>query len=1386
MKRLMVLSVVASVTMSAWCADTWYVKPDGTDAEDRGKSAETPFRTLQYAHDNAAAGDTIRLLPGTYAEGEVADPKHKNRLVVSKKLFFRATGKKSETIIRGRFDPSTGSWGANAIRCVYVAKDGYDSEFHGITFKEGGGTCNSSDGAGSSDWGGCVHVYGPKQDSVTKEADIYRAFFVDCDFIDGKSQWGGGLNGGTAIRCYFSGCQGSSFGATASRSALWNCVIVNGKGGDDRPQVGNYSLVVNCVVYGCERTGFDRACNVYNTYCANMSQSEFRQQYSSYPVVYDHSVCGTGAENRTSGTEPGQYLLFSPATGDYRPIAGTALIGGGLTSYMTDIIRLPEDMAWKDFNGNAINTNLVACDIGAVQGGVTLLAGKIVFPAAVTVAGHYNLRSTYSFAESFPSFVFYKTDNAKYFCSRLSGFTGGTEYRYAERDGRIWFCYPPCVGDTMTVTEDNLGGELWTDPKADAATADGSEAHPFRTIQAAMKHIENKSLANVIVHALPGEYAEGETFYRDATNRVVMPNVAIILRSTDGAAVTTIRGAAAPLADQPYPDGYPGCGDGAIRCISFAGYARRMIDGFTLADGHSRVVNYGQDLASDRGGAIDCNSETAIQVVDCVITNCISVRAAMYCGWYRRCKFYDCQGYGGLFRYANVTASYIDPSCKIGKGVPGASAFEIIGPGTRTYHVTCPVGGLANINDSPRFLVNSLFGTAVLTTERGSETEYRYWGSVLASDSWSLNYSCDHAFMSFANLESGDCRLIGNTPATHAGRFPVRGTAEWGLWATNYAGRITLDIDGNPIHINPNGNPMAGCWQTVADGIWIDTPAKGGLATSSGHLGANLVPPSGTLTLSFTKDATRPLSDYVVNGITNPVPLSCALILSAADVAGGLYLSDCVYSPHWYVDAENGDDANSGFISGAAKKTLKAVLGDARVASGDTVHAAEGTYATDPMACEISSANTDMKPDSPVKKLNMYVRAIVPAGVTLQADGRVEKTVIVGARDETAASDRYFLGSNAVHCVYLKGSGATICGFTVTGGGTDWYDTAIYANDWVRPIGGGGILSYEPGRYDTYAYDCIISNNWGYTATGLRFLNAIRCVVTENHAVEAGGAGREFNAVGSVFDRNYQGSAAGVFDFARLDSCTFGPNDRNLSDTSSVPAIDYGVSGSAYITNCLVLGSCGGPGAMTAKVFNSVFAKGCGTLPCHESCYIGDGTDVLVDADLRPIPGKNPAVDRGDRTNTHALLPLDLDALGGQRIMNGEIDVGALEADWRPVYARDISRSGRFAVTEVGEDIVETDSGTVAIPDGETLAAIWRNRDGKTSTYNLSVRLAEAGTLTILLNGEPFREVSSVGTTELRFDGPLAENRLDFAYAGNGSAEIVSSRCECGQLLFVR
>ncbi|MCQ2390292.1 MAG: DUF1565 domain-containing protein [Kiritimatiellae bacterium] len=1319
------------------------------DAEGRGVVAESPFRTLQYAHDAAAAGDTVYLLPGVYVEGEYADANHKNRLIVSKKLYFRAIGARRETIIEGAPDPSSGTYGPNGIRCVYVAPGGYDSEFHNLTFRHGASHDTGSDTAGCARWGGCVHVYGAKTRSRT--ADVHRAYFVDCDFVEGYAVWGAGLNGGTAIRCLFTGCQGASFGCSASGAALWNCVIFAGvnRSADVRPQVGNASLTVNCTIYGCSSSGADRDAAVYNTYFANLSGKEMVVNASN-PCYYTNCV---------SGAATGQYQLLGPACGDFRPMAGAPIVDGGRTCYLTDVIKLPADTAMTDFNGNPLDLTREACNVGAVQGpGVTPGTGRIVFPANAEVEGIKNLRVSYAYAESFPAFTYYKPAGANYFRTKLEGFLGGTSaFRYPTPEGKVHFCYPPCVQDVLTLTDLTVARELWTDPTADADTADGTEAHPFRTLQAAMEHIKSVGPNdNTIVHARPGVYAEGSADLNATPCRVVVPGGPVIIRSTDGAAATMIRGQAAALSAQPFPEGYPGCGSDAIRCVGSIGGANAMIQGFTLADGHSKAESYAKDVATDRGGAVDSPDGYQLQVLDCVITNCSSVRSTVHGGWLQRCRIYDCQGYGGVTRYSNLTACFVDLSCKLGQGGPGANANCVVGTGTHLQLSTAPVSGPANSNRTYPFHLSSVLQLPTLYAD------YTYWGCVSQPIDASGNDTIDPCGVSYVDAAHGDYRLAGNSRAALGGRFPDRASPAWGTWATNFAAHISCDINGRPVRLNADGRPMAGCWQDVVPVAWVGAE-HGGVAVLGGTLGANMLAAGGSLTITLDGSLARPCAGYVVNGVTNAYEVGQTVTWTADEVAsnGGCSF-ELLYAHDWYVDAVRGSDANTGCLPQAPKKTLQGVLGSSALTAGDVVHAAPGVYD---------------EGQGRVGTVYAFARAVVPAGVTLVSDAGAEQTIIVGAPDLSESQVQDGLGSNAVRCVYLAGKESMVRGFTLTGGYTDYYDTAKYENDWALPICGGGVLGHGAGRDNAYAYDCIISNNHAYTAGGVRFVNAVRCRLFENYALSHGGNAREANLWGTVADRA-RSKTAGVYSFTRLAFCTFGAGDRNYAGTASIAALSGVSSGIASISNCLVLGSCGGAGAMTIPAYNTVFAKGIGGLSADkvdaDSCFIGVGGDeVAVDAELRPIPGANPAIDRGDVANFPPFLPKDLDASTFQRVMNAHVDVGALEGDWRPLYATDLSTSSRLKVTAASAGAVETDAHAVALTDGETLAATFLNPSGRSTTYRLVARLSAPGTLTVTCNGEMVQEVTTVGETEVLFRSASATNDLVFAFEGAGKAELL-------------
>ncbi len=89
------------------------------------------------------------------------------------------------------------------------------------------------------------------------------------------------------------------------------------------------------------------------------------------------------------------------------------------------------------------------------------------------------------------------------------------------------------------------------------------------------------------------------------------------------------------------------------------------------------------------------------------------------------------------------------------------------------------------------------------------------------------------------------------------------------------------------------------------------------------------------------------------------------------------------FADTYYVDAEQGDDANPGTSpgKGGARQSLVGIFGVAK-SDGDVVYAAEGVYSN---KCEVFNTQN--------------FRAVVPAGVKLIASGRVSKTVILGEGD---------------------------------------------------------------------------------------------------------------------------------------------------------------------------------------------------------------------------------------------------------------------------------------------------------------------------------------------------------------------------------------------------
>ncbi len=132
----------------------------------------------------------------------------------------------------------------------------------------------------------------------------------------------------------------------------------------------------------------------------------------------------------------------------------------------------------------------------------------------------------------------------------------------------------------------------------------------------------------------PGLYQEGafvtpnEKTTGYIMNRVVITN-RITVRSRDGAAATVIQGAFDTASGDLY-----GRGPNAVRC---AYMTKGVLQGFTLTGGATDRVNLEDE--NNRGGGVYVPELTYTpEILDCVITNCASVRGGgTHAGTLRRC-----------------------------------------------------------------------------------------------------------------------------------------------------------------------------------------------------------------------------------------------------------------------------------------------------------------------------------------------------------------------------------------------------------------------------------------------------------------------------------------------------------------------------------------------------------------------------------------------------------------------------------------------------------------------------------------------------------------------------------------------------------------------------
>lgn len=1366
--RVAILATVAVLSFGpAFAAGPWYVAkedPNASDALIAGRGSEAlPFRTIQAALDNEAfdAGDTVYVKRGDYDEGEYPITSKStpatNRVLITKKVYLKALDGNKVTRIVGRWgvNPSStsGAGTTDAIRCVVV--DAADTVIEGFTFLDG---CVKQDNNNENRCGAGVYARAGKS-----------VYLVDCVFDNCSATYGGGLYGGTAIRCRFRNCQAGGHGAAASASYLFACVCEDcwHASGSVRGVIQNGCVALNCTIFK------NRAPGIYHK-----SETDYDSTTKAFNCIFTQNKgydvgtlsqtndCVTAAEDVDCPD-----MVIGPARGDYSLMAGAVAVGRGKSAHTNELISLgvPADYLKYDFDGNEIDWSGETVNAGAVQTVKTPRTdvAKVVFAETAVVDGYAAWAGTWIYPDTYPVQYHVKPVVA----------AGKTFYHYAPTKGNHIYLQPngevrvtpPLASTTatQTYTQKTVAEAFWVEPSADGTDldqGDGSEASPFKTLQAAMNAVTK---GYTVIYAKPGEYRYGGAEMYDTMNRVVFnQSCYVTIRPAPGSEGEVVICGAAATTGEASP--VAGCGTNAVRCVYGSQYG--CLQGVTLTNGHTRAdarteSPSGNDDAHTHGAAYYYGvSSVAFQVIDCAIKSCAGVKSVLHRGTYHRCFITDCEApilvNRGLLLTSLVTDNRI--GCYPNNG---ATLFQTTFSGNVMRKGESEFVAWYKADDAYNCVVVDPI-TAIRSKADGRElTAVGNWVWGNTGGTKDLTPYCTHADPELVNPEADDYRLANASPAIGHGMAPAQ------LWANfyMYAGS---DLNYGPLLIAADGTLTPGCYQSDLPSV-VDLPADKGLLYSdeagqpvAGRLVIDKGAADVTLTVSGDGTLARWTPGYVANGVTNlfaawPGSANVTFAYSATEART---LEALPQSTQWYVDAEHGDDGNKGFTPATAKKTLAEVFTNCAIRAGDTVNALPGAYAAGTMR--------------PTKTAAVLARAVVPEDVNLRSTDGAEATFIVGATSPEP-TDGYGCGTNAVRGLYLMDR-ATVDGFTITGGralGTegvadiDYYGGGVRGRDGFN--NGGSDLAKVP-----IVSNCIISNNVAARAAGCCYARFIKCRIFENVATSDNMSGGGYGAYHQcVVDRNRGGSAL-MYPWL-VNGCTLGPNNFAVDGERANDLYFFGAATSVKVWNSLVFKA----GNDSDYYLNCAFADDQkGKLTAN---HIGEGSiltnsaSLAVDAEGRPCFG-NAVIDKGADSYRDVYFP-ETDCGGVPRILNGgRFDIGALEYDWRVDYGKLLG--GRVTVTDVTSNVVAADDGVV-VPEG-ALALDWASK-GYPLTFKAQV--TGGGTLTVTKDGEPFATLTETDEPQaFRVTEPSDVSAFAFAFSGDGSAKLSGFRREVGMLLLVR
>ena len=1402
------LGVLASFGKTVYvnCQLADYSGHDGTTPE---KAMETIQDGLKKATED---GDLVLVAPGDYDKGLGRVMKNASgghwwgncRLLIAhtRKLTVRSTGGAAVTHIVGKYDPETvDGIGTNAVRCLAVERAANSPNpvvFEGFTFRDG----STSDSSSCPGWGGAAMA-------TTGNNDADRnIFFVDCVFTNCQGA-ASVVRGGTFVRCRF---QDNQFrkGSTVSScgfcntSSFLNCLFTRNMAVDaegkrvtttvffQNVSTSDSTKFVNCtfadnLAYWYSNSGV----RMYN--CLH-SLSRFVTDDGSQSYRYNVCVDSTAVR-----------ALMAPSLGDFRVRKGGAADQGGKSEYLTDetLIPLPEGVErLLDVDRNPIDVSAGTVAVGAVQTVAEQKAGALVgadanvnfdgskracFSAPYVCPAAYptNYLASVQVADSQKRVLYYNFSGAR---PQMPGIEMERDWAAPNdwREDRHWVMPPPDVALVQTVNAATVYVKyVDAESTETAASQDGSQEHPFSTIQAAIDSSNPDSSSSKVVLLRPGVYDKGYGLREWSAE-----GLSLKARATFGAKHIRIVGLEGPektfIVGAPDPDNLPanggdGCGKGATMCIAMN--SNGSVQGCTLTGGYSGT---GPATGSGRGPIFSYGTD--LQVTDCIVTNNVGRNHAVGTARFERCYIADNKGASGVFFGAKLIA------CVIGNNTITDTTGKLFdsqdNDAFRCYLYSCSFAGdgvhdtFASLSTHSRYVNSVGFGCAG-KAPAGTPTA----GCVASGFSTiEPGVGCvnDDPLFIDMSLATPDYRVFTRSAARTAAISPADEMAEaWWYFCA-------CDFNGNPWTFDAAGRPIAGALQdVVSGGVYVARGAGGVAVVSGGSFGLNALAAGETVTVGFVPGSKRPVNGLVVNGVTNffAESSSAAPTLAYAAEAGVDAAIVPAYGSTWFVDAVNGDDADTGYTGAGAFKTLQKAMEQSGLLKGDTVVALPGVYDQGKMLQDATHT--------------LPARAVVKAGVTLASRDGADVTFIKGeasdVTDEPPTQDANYvdycggLGANAVRCVYLL-EDAVVRGMTLTNGYTRILPAAttdMSKRHYDADTTGGGASGSSLGRLER----CVITGCKAFRGGGTYACRAVECLFDGNVALYGGGASSDARHFGCVTRNNFCSRNVywgGIFFWAELENTTTldslgGPNAAGcvMKNTLAVGSVGSWESivpdmGSGHnFSNCLFVASATG----YVNTYRAAIEAGVNS-------HVLDASELQVDADGRPVVGANRAVDAAD--GAIAAYLSDTDLFGGQRVYNGAMDIGALEGDWRATYAKGLA-GARATVETATPNVVESAAKTVILnPEAKLEATLAGSKGGLATDYGVKAKVTGNGRLIVKLNGESLGEPlqGPCDLTEIKFTNALAENSLSFEYLpgvdDTGSAELVKMNRYVGTLLFIR